>query len=116
MVRLTHGQWRGIVDKRGAAFAGTLDAVRTTIERPTMIHADSEDRRTFLYYAQPPAGRGKLMLAAVKCLPWRFRDGRRQRIYSGVGSLSGEVHLGEAWVTSAYWISAPKRRGTHVWP
>ena len=114
VVRLTHGQWLGILEKEGRAPMGSLlPVVRSAISAPQAIHADSADPRKLLYYSETPEGR--LLLVVVKCLPRRFQHGRIQRRYLLLGHATG-TGAGEAWVVSAYPLRQLKARGRPIWP
>jgi hypothetical protein len=115
VVRLTHGVWRAILAKQNRAQMGDrLGDVQRAVLLPRLIQADPLDAKTLLYYFKPDAGRDKLLLVAVKCLPRRFSDGLEQGRYLRLGGIV--PGWGEAWVASAYFVKEPKRRARAVWP
>lgn len=118
VVRLTHGQWHGVLAKQNRAFMSAhLGTVEAAIRHPSSIDADPQDDRHFLYYSGmiDVGGTGRLLLVAVKHLPRRMHNARMQRRYAIMDRLLRNG-WGEAWVSSAYLVSQPKPRGQRTWP
>lgn len=115
-VSLEHAAWNRVLEKANRAqMANLLGAVERAIENPNPIQRDPDDRRCLLYYGAPQQAGGKLLCVSVKCLPRSFQGESEQNRYR-VAGLMLRNGLGEAWVSSAYLLDKPKRRGVLVWP
>jgi hypothetical protein len=111
---LTHGTWARVLAKENRALMEPfLGAIERTIKTPSVIQADGP--KHLLYYAEPDRSSGRLLLVAVKCLPRRFSNGADQNRYR-LADKAARRGWGEAWVSSAYFVSGLKRRGEQVWP
>lgn len=112
-VRLTHETWRAKTAQHGLYVSP--DHVRDVLLHPWRIDLDLEDDKTWFYYSEPSGDNDRLFFVAVKCLPGRFKGVWPQRLRTAWGRVRG-TGSGEAWVSSAYWITHPKSKGARVWP